>query len=92
LRDRYAAVDLPHSKLGRPPQEDGRDFPPPSLNLTSALHHVCGAVTMVHECCQGVVDEPYPRLGHGELLDLELILFDELLRFAVDNPVDWKRE
>ena len=27
--------------------------------------------------------------AHGELLDLELILFDELLRFAVENPVDW---
>ncbi|NQT93365.1 MAG: hypothetical protein HQ559_11440 [Lentisphaerae bacterium] len=92
LRDRYAAADLPHAKLGRPPKEDGRDFPPPSFNLTSALHHVCGAVTMVHECAQGVVDEPYPQLGHGELVDLELILFDELLAFAVDNPVDWSRE
>lgn len=89
LRERYAAAGLPHSKLGRPPKEDGREFPPPSFNLTSALHHVCGAVTMVHECCNGVVDEPYPQLGHEELLDIELILFDELLRFAVQNPVDW---
>ncbi len=89
LRERYAAADLPHSKLGRPPTEDGRMFPPPSFNLTSALHHVCGAVTMVHECCNGVLDEPYPRLGHEELLDIELILFDELLRFAVQNSVDW---
>ncbi len=89
LRDRYAAAGLPHSKLGRPPKEDGREFPPPSFNLTSALHHACGAVTMVHECCNGVVDEPYPQLGHGELLDIELILFDELLRFAVENRVDW---
>jgi hypothetical protein len=89
LRERYAAADLPHAKLGRPPTEDGRDFPPPSFNLTSALHHACGAVTMVHECCQGVIDEPYPQLGHNELLDLELLLFDELLRFAVENPVDW---
>ena len=92
LRDRYAAAGLPHAKLGRPPTEDGREFPPPSFNLTSALHHVCGAVTMVHECCNGVVDEPYPQLGHGELLEVELILFDELLRFAVENPVDWTAE
>ena len=51
LRDGYAAAGLPHTKLGRPPVEDGREFPPPSFNLMSALHHVCGAVTMVHECC-----------------------------------------
>lgn len=89
LRDRYAAAKLPHEKLGRPPQEDSREFPPPSLNLVSALHHVCGAVAMVYECCQGVVDKPYPEVGHEELLALELILFDELLKFAVENPVDW---
>jgi len=89
LGERYAAAGLPHSKMGRPPKEDGREFPPPSFNLTSALHHVCGAVTMVHECPNGVVDEPYPQLGHEELLDIELILFDELLRFAVQNSVDW---
>jgi hypothetical protein len=92
LRDRYAAADLPHKKLGRPPKEDGRDFPPPSFNLTSALHHVCGAVTMVHECCNGVVDDPYPQVGHEELLDLELIFFDELLQFALENQVNWSRE
>jgi lysophospholipase L1-like esterase len=92
LRDRYAEVDLPHSKLGRAPKEDGRDFPPPSFNLISALHHVSGAVTMTHECGQGVTDKQYPQLGHGELLDIELILFDELLRFAVENPVDWTLE
>jgi len=89
LRDRYAAAGLPHEKLGRPPKEDGREFPPPSFNLISALHHVCGGVTMVHECCDGVIDEPYPQVGHEQLLDLELILFDELLQFAVGNPVDW---
>ena len=27
---------------------------------------------MVHECCNGVVDEPYPQLEHEELLDIEL--------------------
>jgi hypothetical protein len=90
LRDRYAAACLPHKKLGRPPAEDGREFPPPSFNLTSALHHVCGAVTMVHECCNGVVDEPYPQVGYDQLLDLELILFDELLAWAVEHPVDWR--
>jgi hypothetical protein len=89
LRDRYAAAKLPHEKLGRPPQEDSRDFPPPSFNLVSALHHVCGAAAMVYECCQGVVDKPYPQVGHEQLLDLELILFDELLKFAVEHPVDW---
>jgi hypothetical protein len=46
---------------------------------------------MVHECCNGVVDDPYPQVGHEQLLDLELILFDELLQFAVENPVKWAK-
>jgi len=91
LRDAYAKAGLPHEKLGRPPKEDGHGFPPPSFNLASALHHVCGAVSVVYECCQGVADKAYPQVGHEELLDLELILFDELLKFAVENPIDWRR-
>jgi hypothetical protein len=47
---------------------------------------------MVHECCNGVVDDPYPQVGHEQLLDLELILFDELLQFAVQNPVKWTED
>ncbi len=89
LREAYAEAELPHEKLGRPPKEDGHDFPPPSFNLTSALHHACGAMAVVYECCQGVTDKAYPQVGHGELLDLQLILYDELLKFAIENPVKW---
>jgi len=91
LQKRYAAAGLPHRKGGPEPKEDGATFPPPSFNLTGALHHVCGGVAMVHESCVGVGDKPYPKLTCDQILDLEMLLFDELLQFAVEHPVKWTK-
>jgi len=89
LQKRYAEAGLPHRPGGPEPKEDGTVFPPPSFNSASALHHVCGAAAMVHECCQGVSDAAFPRLEHEGLLDLEMLLFDELLRLALEHRIDW---
>lgn len=91
LQKRYAHAGLPHRQNGPEPQEDGTSFPPPSLNLCSALHHTCGAAAFVHECCVGVKDDPYPKLTHEQILDLQLLLYDELFKFALENPVNWVR-
>src|SRR5262249_24739298 len=59
VQKRYADAGLPHRAQGGPePREDGMKFPPPSFNLCSALHHACGAVAFVHECCVGVKTPP----------------------------------
>lgn len=84
-----AAAGLPHRASGTEPKEDGRTFPPPHFNLVSALHHACGAVAFVHETPCGLRTRPYPQVDHDQLLDLQLLLYDELFRHAVSNPLNW---
>ena len=92
LQKRYADAGLPHRSGGGPePKEDGEKFPPPSFNLTSALHHACGAVSFVFECPAGVRTQPYPKLTHEQILDIELLMYDELFKFATEHPVKWAR-
>jgi hypothetical protein len=91
LQKRYAEAGLPHRPGGPKPVEDGMKFPPPSFNLASALHHVCGGVAFIHETCCGVRTPPYPQVTHDQLLDIQLLLYDELLRFAVEHPVNWRQ-
>jgi hypothetical protein len=91
VQRRYADAGLPHRAGGPPPAEDGTDFPPPSFNLASALHHACGGVAFVHESPVGVRDAPYPAWTHEQILDLQLLFFDELFRYAVAHPVKWPR-
>ena len=91
LYKRYADAGLPHRKAGPEPREDGPRFPPPSFNLCSALHHACGATAFVYECCVGVRTAPYPKMTHEYILDLQMLLYDELFRFAVAHPVKWLR-
>jgi hypothetical protein len=91
LQKRYAEAGLPHRAGGPVAQEDGLKFPPPSFNLASALHHTCGGVAFVHETCIGVRTPPYPRVTHDQLLDIQMFLYDELFRFAVQHPVKWAR-
>lgn len=91
LYQRYAAAGLPHRKAAPEPRVDGAGFPPPSFNLCSALHHSCGGVAFVYECCVGVRTAPYPAVTHENILDLQLLLYDELFRYALAHPVKWVR-
>jgi hypothetical protein len=91
VQKRYSDAGLPHRPAGPKVEEDGVKFPPPSFNLTSALHHACGAVSFVHETCVGVKTKPFPQVTHDQLLDIQLCLYDELFKFAVEHPVKWVR-
>ena len=91
IQKRYADAGLPHRAGGPKVDEDGAKFPPPSFNLTSALHHACGAVSFVHETCIGVKTAPFPQVSHDQLLDIQMLLYDELFKFAVERPVKWVR-
>ena len=88
LRQRYEAAGLP---AGKPPpvREDGETYPPPAFNLTSALHHVCGGVSMLFECPHGLKEPQNTQVTHDQILDLELLLFDELFAFAVETTPRW---
>jgi hypothetical protein len=91
MQQRYAEAGLPHRAGGPVPSEDGLKSPPPAFNLSSALHHACGAVSFVHESCAGVRTPPYPKVSHDQLLDIQMLLYDELFRFALETPVKWTR-
>jgi hypothetical protein len=90
LADRYQAEGLP---FRRPDEisEDAVQPPPPALNLTSALHHACGAMSFTFECPHGIGEEPYPQVNHEQILDIELLLYEELLKLALASPVVWER-
>jgi hypothetical protein len=88
---RYASVGLPSRGQGVEPKEDGEKFPPPSFNLSSALHHVCGGVSFVYESCTGVGDKRFPQVDHDQLLNIQMLFYEELFRYAVANPVKWTR-
>jgi hypothetical protein len=88
-QSRFAAANLPHRSHGPRVTVDGETFPPPSFNLSSALHHCCGGVSFVYECSVGTKTPPHPQLTHEQILDAQLLFLDELFRFAVESPVKW---
>ncbi len=89
LADRYESAGLPNQRLSDP-KEDGVKFPPPPFNLTSAIHHICGGMSFTFECLHGSSGPRYPQVSYDQILDVQLILYDELLKFALANPVVWK--
>ena len=65
-----------------PEKEQG--VTPPSFNLTSALHHVCGGVSAVFESNECIIDEPGAHLTHSQVYISHLILFEQCIRMALE--------
>ena len=59
---------------------------PPSFNLASAIHHVCGAVSSIFESNEGIIDVPGVQQTHSEILRGHMILFEEAFRMF------WERQ
>ena len=53
---------------------------PPSFNLTSALHHVCGAASATFESNQCIIDQPGTHYTCEQVYASHRILFEQLLR------------
>jgi len=64
--------------------QDGERHPYPSFNLTTAVHHVCGGLSMTYESNMGI-DGPGIRLTPDEILDCHFLLFEEMFRFALEE-------
>lgn len=57
---------------------------PPSFNLVSATHHVCGAVAACYESNEGILDDPVGKpITIEKILRMHEILFEECLKMAV---------
>ncbi|MZQ85555.1 hypothetical protein GQF01_25885 [Paenibacillus sp. 5J-6] len=54
-------------------------IPYPSFNLTSAIHHVCGGMSMTFESNMGLA-APGVKLSAEEILDSHFVLFEEMFR------------
>jgi len=63
--------------------ERERGETPPSFNLVSALHHVCGGAACTFESNEHVADEPGPHQSHEEIYRSHLILFEQCFRQAL---------
>lgn len=61
---------------------------PPSFNLTSALHHVCGGVSCTYEANEHVADQKGPHQTHEEIYRSHLILFEQCCRQALDEMAE----
>ncbi len=77
----YRKRGLPYSLVDQI-GTDGENPPAPSFNLTSAVHHTCGGMSMTFESNMGL-DAPGVKLTEDEILDSHFLLFEEMLRFAL---------
>ena len=77
------ARGLPHGGVFEAQPEEGKV--PPPFNLTSALYHVSGALAFTHECPHGIVDEKMCAVGFDEILDIQLTLYEAMMRKALDD-------
>ena len=76
--DEYARAntdDLWFAVRKIPEKESGAN--PPSFNLTSAMHHICGGVSAVFESNECLIDEPGPKLDHEQVYRSHRILFEQ---------------
>lgn len=63
---------------------------PPSFNLASALHHVCGAVSATFESNECICDEPGPKQTYEEILRGHMILFEQACRMFWEQQASAK--
>ena len=92
LKARHDREGLPYGRVVEPQAEDPRPGPSSSFNLTSALHHVSGAMAFTFECSHGSVGEEEsrgPLVSHARILDIQLTLYEEMLGFALENRPLW---
>ncbi len=87
LSERYNALlaerGLPQGSLFTPKPETG-EVPSP-FNLTSALYHISGATAFTHECPHGIAEERMCQVSFEQILDVQLVLYEVMLRHALDR-------
>jgi len=68
-----------------PPVSPEEAVPPAPFNLTSALYHVCGALSLTVECPHGLVGPRACPVDMATILDIQLTLYEAVLAFALDH-------
>lgn len=76
--DRFARENTPDLRFHIaeiPGKESGAT--PPTFNLASAAHHVCGGVSTIFESNQCIIDEPGTHYNHEQVYRSHRILFEQ---------------
>ena len=85
LAEEYSAAmekkQLPHGGPFTPTIEKGEH--PAPFNLTSALYHISGATSFTFECPHGVEGKRACQVGFDQILDIQLTLYETMLRHAL---------
>jgi len=94
LNSRYKIEKLsytPDDLLQVPKKEDEKFPPQTSFNLVCALHHISGTMAFVFECNDGTISDRIPKsfVTYENILDIELILYDEMLDYALKERLLW---
>jgi hypothetical protein len=63
--------------------EDGKDYPAPTFNLTSALHHVCGGISFSYESNMALGDGRNMSYPPETILESHYLLFSEIYDFII---------
>jgi Zinc carboxypeptidase len=82
----YALLEkrgLPHQKPFSIAPEGGKN--PAPFNLTSALYHVSGATSFTFECPHGLTDRSACHVSAGQILDIQLTLYEAMLRHEIEK-------
>jgi len=75
------------------PKPDDEEFPPKTtFNLISALHHISGTMAFTFECSHGSVskNKPEPIVSYEDIIDIQLILYDEMFDYILENRLLWE--
>jgi len=91
VKEHFDSVGLPYGAVFEPAVED-ETFPAKKyFNLTSALHHISGAMSFTFECCHGSMSDKSRELliTHEGILDIQLNLFDVMLAYILQNRLLW---
>lgn len=94
LNNRYKEEKLsftPDDLLMRPKKEDEKFPPKVSFNLVCALHNISGTMAFTYECNDGTISDrlPEPFVTYENILDIELILYEEMLDYALKERLLW---
>jgi hypothetical protein len=75
------------------PKIDDEEYPPKTtFNLIGALHHISGTMPFTFECSHGSVSDkkPEPIVNYSDIIDIQLILFDEMFDYILKNRLIWE--
>ncbi|TYP79323.1 zinc carboxypeptidase [Paenibacillus methanolicus] len=83
LGQAYAKLGLPFSEVDQVVDDQGK-YPVKSINLSSAIHHACGGMSMTFESNMGI-DGPGTKLSPDDILDSHIALFEQMFRFYLED-------